>query len=406
MRYLMFSPTEVFVESVEVIDDILEEGSDKLDYIHCLWQELIIRYKLWPLVHQGDVDDKEYETAVCSVFYTVAVVMSRHPDSYYSDLIKDALLAEIGMHVSIVKQEEDNVITSLSQYADDLEMWLDDYASSDSYLSEDIDDVAHDRRPRSSMKVVHKRISSKGSKKDKTPVSDYSRYSFHLNVNDRLLNKILEKFYVMLSKRDDKGKRFIDGDLQKYNEVDEEFQFDENITKDESIKNTAINKYLFNQVFSGGETDVRIVWTSNTNELWYLIYTLYNYYVEIKEEGNEVRLLDKSKKGPGIWQIVCSRFMNGKSRKVLDERTGKKVKTSEPIEFTEKDFYKYSEKNAPRNTSVLDAIISKIAPPRVKSDKEAIEEDTDPWMYGIKTPNNPEELEGDLRDTSHKGIFE
>lgn len=408
MRYLMFSPTEVFVESVGVVDDLLEDGSDKLNYVHCLWQNLIIRYKLWPLVHQGNVDNKEYETAVCSVLYTVAVIMSRHPDNYYNEQIKDALLAEIGRHVSIVKQEEDKVIVSLSQYAEEMEQWLDDYASSDSYLSDDIDDVANDRSPRSSMIVVHKKISSKESKKNKKPASDYSRYSFQLNVNKKIQEKKLETLYVMLSKRDDKGNRLIDGELMKYNEIDEEILSNVKTIKDENMRNTVINKYLFNQVFSGQATDVRIVWESDANKLWYFINTLYNYLVEIEIGGEKeiVRLLEKSGTGPGLFEIVRLRFMNGKKRKELDERTGKMVPTSEPIEYEENAFNKYSKANSPRDTSVLDSIIGKIAPPRFMSDKEAIEEETNPWKYGIKTPKDSVELDGNFHDTRHKDKYE
>ena len=236
------------------------------------------------------------------------------------------------------------------------------------------------------------------------PESDYSRYSFRLNV----IAKRLETLYVMLSKRDDKGKRLIDGELMKYNEVDEEVLSNVDTIKDESIRKTAINKYLFNQVFSGQETDVCIVWTSDANKLWYFINTLYNYMVEIEREGGKevVRLLEKSGSGPGLFEIVRSRFMNGKERKVLDERTGKMVETSEPIEYEENAFNKYSKANSPRDTSVLDAIIDKIAPPRFMSDKEAIDEETNPWKYGIKTPKESVALDGDLHDTSHKGKYE
>lgn len=161
MRYLMFSPTEVFVESVEVIDNILEEGTDKQAYIHDLWRELFIRYKLWPLVHHGDVDDNEYETAVCSVLYTVAIVLSRHEDCYYSEQIKDALLAEIEKHTSIVKQEEDEVIVSLSKYADKLEQWLNAYADSEDYLSDDIYCVAYNKKKYHPLEVIGKKDKKK-----------------------------------------------------------------------------------------------------------------------------------------------------------------------------------------------------------------------------------------------------
>ena len=161
MHYLMFSPTEVFVESVEVIDNILEEGTDKQAYIQGLWRELFIRYKLWPLVHSGAVNDNEYETAVCSVLYTVAIVLSRHDDCYYSEQIKDAILAEIENHKSIVKQEEDEVIVSLSKYADKLEQWLEAYADSEDYLSYEIYCIVNDRKPYSPLKVIDKKDKKK-----------------------------------------------------------------------------------------------------------------------------------------------------------------------------------------------------------------------------------------------------
>ena len=199
----------------------------------------------------------------------------------------------------------------------------------------------------------------------------------------------------MLSRRDDKGKRFIDGDLQKNNEVAKILPLSQEEIK--QLKQVDIDKMLFNQVFIGNETDVCIVWIGDAVELWYFIYTLYNYKV------NGKRLLEKSGNGPGIWQIVRHRFLNGKSRKVLDERTGKMIDTSEPIEFEEDAFTHYSKKNSLGDSSVLDAIIRKIAPPRDKNDKEVIEEDLDPRKYGIKSPTSAEQLEGDFHETNHHG---
>lgn len=228
------------------------------------------------------------------------------------------------------------------------------------------------------------------SKKEKM---NYSRYSLKLNVT----SKKLEDLYLMLSKRDDTGKRFIDGDMQIFNEATKCLPLDKDDIK--RYKPVDIDKMLFNQVFAGKETDVRIVWRGDAVELWYFIYTLYNYMV------NGKRLLDKSGSGPGIWQIVRSRFLNGKARKVFDERIGIEVETDEPIEFGKDAFRKYSQKNTLSNPSVLDAIINKIAPPRDKSDKEVIEEDLNPHKYGIKPPSSPEQLGEDLRDTSHKSKY-
>lgn len=222
---------------------------------------------------------------------------------------------------------------------------------------------------------------------------DYSRYSFKLNVKE----KKLEDLYLMLSKRDDTGKKFIDGDMQNFNEATKCLPLGKEEIKE--YKPVVIDKMLFNQVFAGKETDVQIVWRGDAVELWYFINTLYNYMF------NGKKLLDKSGSGPGIWQIVRSRFLNGKSRKVLDERTGKEVETDEPIEFGEEAFRKYSPKNSLSDHSVLDAIIGKIAPPRDKSDKEVIEEDFNQFKNGTKTPSAPGQLGAGFRDTNHKGKF-
>lgn len=228
-------------------------------------------------------------------------------------------------------------------------------------------------------------------KADKKTNSDYSRYSFLLNVK----NRSMENLYLMLSRKDEEGKSFIDGNLQRFNKASEHLPLSQEEIR--NYKPVEIDKMLFNQVFSGQETDVRIVWKGDAIELWYLINTLYNYKV------NGRRLLEKSGAGPGIWQIVCNRFMNGKSRKVLDERTVKEVETSDPIEYEEKDFRHYSKKNSPKDTSTLDAIIGKIAPPRDKTDKEVIAEDLNPENYGIKAPTSAGQLDGDFRDTNHHG---
>ena len=230
---------------------------------------------------------------------------------------------------------------------------------------------------------------------------DYSRYSFRLKVKE----KQLEDLYLMLTKRDDKGKRLIDGDMQKYNEVtkilplskEEIDQYNEQTAKNRKFVNPVIDMMLFNQVFAGKETDARIVWRGDAVELWYFINTLYNYKV------NGERLLEKSGSGPGLWQIVRSRFLNGKPKKVLDQRTFKEVETDEPIEFEKDAFSHYSKKNTLSDSSIIDAIIRKIAPPRDKIDKEVIEEDSKPDKYGIKAPSSVKQLGDGFHETSHKG---
>lgn len=336
MRYLMFSPTEVFMESVEVIDIILEDGTDKMEYIRNLWRKLIIRYKLWPLVHQGNIDDKEYETAVCSVFYTVAVVLSRHQDSYYNEQIKDALLAEIYSHTSIVKQEEDEVIISLSKYADELEQWMDEYADSAIYLSDDIDDVAHGRKPCTKLKVAISKSKGNGDKRTKNPQSDYSRYSFILTLSGRFKNKernALEWLHDEL-----KNKNLIE-DIK-------DIVIDEKLSHLLNIEEK--NKLAFNAVFSGADTDCHIVWTATTKELGYFINQL------------EERGVLSWKSGPRKWQVTRNRIWLRKKEQIINETTRERHYTYKYEPFKEDAF---NGSLVPADTTKLDVILDMIAPP-------------------------------------------
>lgn len=392
MRYLMFSPIEVFVEAIDVLDDLLEEGTDAMDYVQSLWENRVIRYKLW---YVGAPQDDEFHTAVSSVCYAVAMALSRHEDTYYSETVKDAILDEITAHTNIIKQEEDKVLVSLLLYADGIDTWMKEYIKRDEFLSDDILDVANGKKPKPWKTTTQNTSKNHSSKKKIVKLDlrtkDYSRYSFKLNVDD----KQLENLYLMLSQRDDKGKRFIDGDLQKFNETTKCLPLDKEDIK--HYKSVDIDKMLFNLVFIGEETNVRIVWRGDAVELWYFINTLYNYMF------NDKRLLDKSGSGPGIWQIVRSRFLNGKTRKVRDQRIDKDVDTDEPIEFEEDAFSHYSQKNSLSDTSTIDAIIRKIAPPRDKIDKEVIEEDSKPDKYGVKAPSSAKQLGEGFHETNHKG---
>ena len=177
---------------------------------------------------------------------------------------------------------------------------------------------------------------------------------------------------------------------------------------------------LFRKVFSGTETDVRIVWRRNANELLYLIDSMQKYYIEVTRNGKTqfVPLLSSSK-GIGIWELTRFRFMNGKARKELDERTGKMVDVFTPIEFKDDAF---SHQNYPKKKSreAIDDIISKIAPPRAQSISEEIQtqmnslgnfEERDDNLDGNYNNDADEQLarlsdEGHFRDTTHKGKYQ
>lgn len=238
------------------------------------------------------------------------------------------------------------------------------------------------------------------------PPKDYSRRSFILNVN----KKGLEDLFSKLSEKDEKtGKSFIDGNIMKHNDAQNALGIERKDEFEKLIKDTdpkdidkallGINKALFNLVFSGQETDVRIVWRANANDLLYLIDTMHRTQVVV--DGKIKKLLD-FEPGPGIWELTRSRFMNGKPRKVEDKRTGKMMPVDEPVEFKEDAF---NHQNYPQNTTQLDNIIDKIAPHRFKDIQKEIQDDfNNKENFRRENKNSLGELrgEGHFRDTIHK----
>ena len=401
------------VDFYDIIDDVDSEGNSlfgsPLGHRDCLYfvssdidlkQEVEYNFgvpELWkrcPLVAEGiiarfvkvDVTDRDYP-AMFEAYYQMEKIFyakerkMRDPYTFNTNLDDEF---ENGVHLRQEKEKIEYSIQHLLPYLN--EKHHDQIKrTAEAYIEFVKSKATKTLVPTNKGNGRRKNISSQKEKKD------YSRYSLSLNVKDRQL----ESLYLLLSLRDDKGKRFIDGDLQKNNEVKKCLPLSPEEIRER--KPVVIDKMLFNQVFSGRDTDVRIVWTGDAVELWYFINTLYNYKV------NGKRLLDKSGSGPGLWQVVRNRFMNGKPRKVLDERTGKEVEISEPIEFEEEAFSHYSKKNSLSDPSVLDAIIRKIAPPRDKNDKESIDEDTNPEAYGIRPPSSTAQLDGDYHETNHHG---
>lgn len=374
MRHLLFSPTEVFAESVGVIDDILEDGTDRMEYIRNLWQNLLIRYKLWS---PGAPDDEEYEMAVSSVFYVVAIVLSRHKHDYFCNKIKDALLAEIDSHTSIVKQEEDKVIVCLSKHADGIEQWLDSYADSESYLSDEIDDAANGRKRRTRLKV---KLSDNNTnvKEKQNNAKDYSRYSFQLIPQGRFKDKV--SLALELLHKELKGKKFV--------EDDKEVEIKENVSQTLSIKEK--NKIAFNAIFSGSKTDCHIIWSGTEMELGYFINQL------------EARGALSWDKGPRKWQVVRNRIWHKKKTSKTDDVTEENNYSYCYEPFGDKSF---NGKLVPADTSKLDTILDMIAPPVETNQigKEIGQQFRDYANYEENNDNGPgEKLSNGFRDRSHK----
>jgi len=254
MLYLMFSPTEVFVEAVETIDNILDEDTDAMEYVHSLWENLTIRYKLWPTAAR---DEEEYQTAVSCVLYVVAVALSRHSDPFFHDTVKDAVLNEISNHTSVVKQEEDRVIVILSSHAEELESWMKTYGVSDNYLSEEIMRVTHGKK--TEVKIIKKET----DKTRKVVVKTAFCYSPQ-GVEDASKNIRLSEVFSRL--------------------------------KAQSLIDAESNLKEFLAVFSGEDVTIRIAWTGKDNVLHYLFDEWVNKREYIPKPNG------------GLWKVVAARF--------------------------------------------------------------------------------------------------
>ena len=231
---------------------------------------------------------------------------------------------------------------------------------------------------------------------------DYTRRSFILHVSMSRLKML----YTLLSEKGEDGRYFIDGNMQAHNDVRSILQLENDKEYEKVMKETKpvdIDKMLFCLVFTGQDTDVRIVWRAHANELLYLIDTMSKKRVVVSENGKNVtKPLLEWLSGPRKWQLTRFRFMDGKPRKVMDERTGKEVTVDEPIEFSDNAFEK---QNYPANTTRLDDIINKIVPCQKSNIHEEIANDFE--GKGNHRKNTADSLgslkaEGNFRDISHK----
>ena len=254
MLYLLFSPTEVFVEAVDIIDNILDESTNPMEYVHDLWENLTIRYKLWPTTAR---DEEEYQTAVSCVLYVVAVALSLHSDPFFHDTVKDSVLNEITSHKSVVKEEEDRVVVILSSYADELEAWMEEYSVSKNYLSEEIMCIAKGK------KAVFKTIKAK-TKRTRTEIVKTAFCYSPKGVDDASKNVRLSEVFNRL--------------------------------KAQSLIDAKSNLKEFLAVFSGEDVTIRIAWTGNDNVLHYLF----------DEWVNKRQYIPKPK--GGLWKVVAARF--------------------------------------------------------------------------------------------------
>ena len=141
MAPLLFSPEEVFCESILIIDHLLNIGSRSKElesYIAELWDELRIKISEWKPEATSDNLDK----AVSSILYVTAIATSRSWDKYLNIDVSQWLLYCIRSNMKVSLNECEEVLFQLLDESDGIEEWINHYELGEHSLSSEIEQVA------------------------------------------------------------------------------------------------------------------------------------------------------------------------------------------------------------------------------------------------------------------------
>lgn len=131
---LLFSPEEIFLEAAIILDQLFTEPEDAKEYVTGLWIELKRKIRYW----DKDAPKEDLDKIVGAIFYVVAAVLCQHPHRFFNDEVKEMMLSEARKQMKVSDEEERRFIIALSQCAEGLDEWLEEYIESEELLSEEI----------------------------------------------------------------------------------------------------------------------------------------------------------------------------------------------------------------------------------------------------------------------------
>lgn len=246
---LLFSPEEIFRESVIIIDEIKGSPLDADTYLDNLWSNLKIKLRYW----DNTTPQKDLDTATAFVLYVTAAALCLHWHSFYSESIFGKLLTIVRDKTQL---EEERIIWDLAKSSEELETWINDYLSkeNDNYLSEEIDNALTQKtKLRNTQKAVVKPL-------------EKNHYAFVYNHPRGDLKNA--KLMVLFKELIDRHWIADDTDQQQ-----------------------------FIDIFLGEKTQNKIAWTTSVNMLRYL----FNQWIDEKKWLS-------TPSSVGKWQMVTARF--------------------------------------------------------------------------------------------------
>ena len=137
MPRLKFTPEEIFFETAVLIDRIMEDPGAFELYSPMLWDELYCEY----LEFDRTVPEDELVLAVTCVYYATISSFALHHHAGYCYSIATDLFEDIHKHNANWKEFEDKANEMLHFHQDQLGEWINSYSDSESYLSDDIEEV-------------------------------------------------------------------------------------------------------------------------------------------------------------------------------------------------------------------------------------------------------------------------
>lgn len=137
LRQLRLEPVEVFCESAEIVDALLEDRQSCDSLLRTLWDKLVIRMGDWAPLAQ----DEELDTAVGCIYMAAVAALASSADTRHSYTLVRKLLSDMHKHFADYQKLEDVVIPSLDYHQQVLQKWITDYIGSEVYLSDEIEEV-------------------------------------------------------------------------------------------------------------------------------------------------------------------------------------------------------------------------------------------------------------------------
>ena len=173
MAPLLFAPEEVFNESAIIIDHLISVPQTIAveKYIIGLWNELRIKISKW----EKTATQQNLDMALSSIYYTVAIVMSRHWCTFYNIDVTKWLLQTVINNMKVDHREIEHVFYDLLDECDGIEEWINN--NYDGHLSDEISNVIKGKaffkqaitnpsKANAIIKLLHKMMDDKKKPKD------------------------------------------------------------------------------------------------------------------------------------------------------------------------------------------------------------------------------------------------